>query len=162
MLKVFEDSDFPLLESWITDADLLLQFSGTDFNYPITLSQLIDYKFLYPERKFYIGYTPENIPFAFGEIIPQNNSIPRLGRVLIGDPSLRGRGHGKYFTQLLVDECKLRFSTSVVELLVWNENKAAINCYRAIGFVYCAEKEKTLVVNNRSFDIHRMTYTFSK
>ncbi|HEY0054947.1 MAG TPA: GNAT family N-acetyltransferase [Pedobacter sp.] len=162
MLKQYEDTDFPILENWIADADLLLQFSGTDFSYPIKQKQIFDYRLLYPDRKFYIGYTPENIPFAFGEIIPQDNGIPRLARVLVGDPGLRGRGLGKYFIQLLVDECKLKFSISSVELLVWDKNPAAISCYQAIGFVYSPEKEKTLIVNDLSFDIHRMTYTFSK
>jgi RimJ/RimL family protein N-acetyltransferase len=82
--------------------------------------------------------------------------------VLIGDPDLRGKGLGKYFIKLLVDECKFRFNASTVELLVWDKNFAAINCYKAIGFVYFDEKETTLIVNDQSFDIHRMIFTFSK
>ena len=159
MLREFAESDFQILESWIADANLLLQFSGTDFSFPITRKQIADYHLQYPERRFYLGYTEEDQPVAFGEIIPQSSGVPRLGRLLIGDPNLRGKGLGKYFVKLLVDECKLRFGTLKVELLVSNKNVAAISCYQAVGFDYSPQKEKTLTVNNESFDIHRMTFT---
>lgn len=44
MLKQYENRDFKLLQSWVTDAELLFQFAGTDFHYPITEQQLTVYK----------------------------------------------------------------------------------------------------------------------
>lgn len=106
MLKPYKSSDFKLLQKWATDAALLLQFSGTDFSYPLTEQQIQDYQDSYPDRHLYIGYTLEELPFAFGEIIPQESGYPRLARILVGEPSLRGKGLGRYFIKLLLEVIK--------------------------------------------------------
>lgn len=160
MLKPYTDSAFNLLEKWITDPELLLQFAGTDFSFPVTREQISDYKSNHPERSFYLGYTFNMTPFGFGEIIPQENGRPRLGRILVGDPALRGQGLGRYFITLLLNECKHRFPSDGVDLYVWNMNTAAIRCYSAVGFKYDIEKCTTLIHKNTSYDIHKMTFTF--
>ncbi|MBC7914089.1 MAG: GNAT family N-acetyltransferase [Pyrinomonadaceae bacterium] len=158
MLRSYTDLDFDLLKGWVTSADLLLQYSGTDFSYPLTRSQFSTYQQKYPDRLFYIGYTVDNQPYAFGEIIPQESGIPRLARILIGEPNLRGVGLGKYFIHLLMKECTNRFEHPNVELFVWDKNLAAIRCYESVGFVYNPVKEKILIHENESYAIHKMTY----
>lgn len=160
MIKAYTNSDFKLLEKWITDAALLLQFSGTDFTYPITQQQIFNYQELYPDRSFYIGYSQNDIPFAFGEIIPQESGQPRLGRILIGDSRQRGQGFGKYFMKMLIAECKNVYNCSMVELFVWDKNQPAIKCYESVGFEYLREKHKTLIHNGVSYNIHKMIYSF--
>lgn len=160
MLKHFANADFPLLESWITDANLLLQFSGTDFSYPLTKSQILNYQEKHLDRTFYLGYTSDNIPFAFGEIIPQESGIPRIARVLVGRPEMRGRSLGKYFIKLLLNESKQSFDCEEAELFVWNENHQAISCYKAVGFNYLPEKHRTLIHDEKSYHILRMTFKF--
>jgi RimJ/RimL family protein N-acetyltransferase len=156
MLKPYTSLDFHLLEKWVTSPELLFQFSGTDFSYPITEQQILSYQSSHPERIFYIGYSQNNIPFAFGEIIPQESGAPRLGRVLIGESRLRGFGFGKYFTKMLVDECKHIYNCTRVELLVWDKNQMAIKCYKSVGFEYIAEKHNSLVHDGVSYNIHKM------
>jgi len=158
MLKRFSSSDFPLLESWVIDADLLLQFSGTDFNYPLTEKQLSDYQLVHPDRKMYIGYSQNEIPFAFGEIIPQEGGQPRLGRILIGDPRQRGQGFGKYFIRMMVEECRRLYACSQVELFVWDKNQQAIKCYKSVGFEYLPEKQNCVVHEDVRYDIYKMIY----
>jgi len=160
MIRPYTSADFKQLESWVTDAALLLQFSGTDFSYPITEQQIEDYRTIHPDRCFYMGYTKENVPFAFGEIISQKGAGPRLGRILVGEPGLRGLGLGKCFIKLLVEECKRVYDCDTVELFVWDKNAAAIRCYAAVGFKYLPEKCKTLVHEGISYDIYKMVYTF--
>lgn len=151
--------DFHLLEKWVTSPELLFQFSGTDFSYPITEQQILNYQLLHPDRSFYIGYSQNDIPFAFGEIIPQENGAPRLGRILIGESRLRGLGFGKYFTKMLVGECKRIYDCTRVELLVWDKNQMAIKCYKSVGFEYIAEKHNSLVHDGVSYNIHKMIRT---
>ncbi|MBC8054506.1 MAG: GNAT family N-acetyltransferase [Sphingobacteriaceae bacterium] len=158
MIKLYRDSDFILLQNWVTDAELLLQFSGTDFTYPITIQQISNYQKENPARCFYIGYSSENNPYAFGEIISQKTGVPRLGRILIGDPAVRGKGMGRYFITLLIDECRRRFQTDRVELFTSHLNHNAIRCYESAGFIFNPVKEKTLMYQDRSFNIHKMTY----
>lgn len=159
MLKPYKNSDFKLLDSWVTDAELLLQFSGTDFSYPLTEQQIQDYKDTYPDRRFYIGYTHDGLPFSFGEIIPQEGGCPRLARILVGEPSLRGQGLGRYFIELLVKEAMKIYNTDIVELFTWEKNYAAIRCYESVGFKFLPEKSKTMVHEGISYDIHKMVFT---
>jgi RimJ/RimL family protein N-acetyltransferase len=159
MLKAYENAHFHILDSWVTDADLLLQFSGTDFSYPLTEKQLSDYQILHPDRRFYMGYTSDGVPFAFGEIIPQENGYPRLARVLVGEPTSRGQVLGRYFIQLLVSESIKLYQINTVELFTWEKNHAAIKCYESVGFKFLPEKCKVMVHNGISYNIHKMIYT---
>lgn len=160
MLKPYLDSNFKLLQTWVTDESLLLQFSGTDFTFPITKKQITDYQNKNPDRRFYVGFTEDNLPFAFGEIIPQVTKIPRLGRILVGDQNLRGKGLGKKFIGMLLQECALKFHCIKVELLVWDKNYQAIKCYQSVGFSYDSSKHLTLVHKENTYHIHKMTYQF--
>lgn len=160
MLRPYTKTDFPFLEKWVDSAELLLQFAGTDFSWPLTEKQLSDYQNLHPDRSFYMGTTGNQVPFAFGEIIPQENNIPRLGRIIIGDSASRGKGLGRQFVNLLLEECWSKNFKQAVDLFVWDKNTAAIKCYQAVGFIYNPEKEITLTIENQSYNIHRMTYTF--
>ncbi|ETZ23254.1 GNAT family N-acetyltransferase [Pedobacter sp. V48] len=158
MLKPYKSSDFKLLENWVIDAALLLQFSGTDFSYPLTEHQIQDYRKTYPDRHFYIGYTLEKLPFAFGEIIPQESGYPRLARILVGEPSLRGQGLGRYFIKLLLEESQRLYKTNTVELFTWEKNYAAIRCYESVGFKFLTEKSKTMIHKGINYDIHKMIF----
>jgi len=157
MLKPFCDTDFELLENWVTGPDILFQFAGTGFIYPITREQLQQYRSKYPERQFYIGYTTDNVPFSFGEIIPQDNDSVRLARLLIGDPLLRGKGLGVYFVRFLIEECIARFKTNNVDLFVWDNNLAAIKCYKKAGFNFVPVEPFAMVYNNETYNLLKMT-----
>ncbi|SER06745.1 GNAT family N-acetyltransferase [Pedobacter rhizosphaerae] len=159
MLQAYTSAYFHILESWVTDADLLLQFSGTDFSYPITEKQIEDYQLLHPDRRFYIGYTADGVPFAFGEIIPQENGCPRLARILVGNSALRGQGLGRSFIKMLLTESIKLYRTKRVELFTWEKNYAAIRCYESVGFKFLPERCKEMVHNGKRFNIHKMIYT---
>lgn len=156
MIKPYDSTDFGLIESWVTDAELLLQFSGTDFSYPLTEQQIQAYQAKYPERSFYIGYTVDGLPFAFGEIIPQESGYPRLARILIGEASQRGQGLGRCFIKMLQEECKRVYATDTVELFVWEKNYAAIKCYESVGFVFLPETRFSMTHDAITYDIYKM------
>lgn len=162
MIKPYTSSDFKLLDAWVTDADLLLQFSGTDFSYPLTEEQIVEYCARHPDRRLYIGYTVNGVPFAFGEIIPQESGYPRLARILVGEPMHRGQGLGRYFIRLLVRECKRLYNTDSVELFTWEKNYPAIKCYESVGFRFLPERCKEMVHECVSYNIHKMIYTGGK
>jgi RimJ/RimL family protein N-acetyltransferase len=159
MLKPYTSDDFKLLEKWVTDEDLLLQFAGTDFSYPITTQQMTNYESNFPERCFYVAYENET-PFAFGEIILQDSGIPKLARILVGEPLLRGKGLGGKFIKSLLAESARLYNTKTVELLVWDQNIAAIKCYERAGFIYSPEIYTVLVWKDKKYNIHKMTYYF--
>ncbi len=98
-LRLFDDTDFGWLQSWVTSPELLFQFSGERLSYPLTLWQLTAYRAMHPDRRMYMAWM-DGQPAAFGEIIPQDNDRPRLGRILVGDPVMRGKGVGTVYRRL--------------------------------------------------------------
>lgn len=156
MLRPYTPADFPLLCRWITDADLLFRFAGTEFNFPITEDQLRRYGDQYPDRRFYIAAI-EGQPYAFGEIIPQGPGSVRLGRLLVGAPEQRGKGLGTALVQALLAEAITRFAAEKVDLYVWVRNTAAIRCYRKAGFSFTADEPLCLLHGGRIYDLRKMS-----
>ena len=67
--------------------------------------------------------------------IDLRNKSARVCRVLVGEPSLRGRGIG---TQMMRRLLKIGFDQlglHRIDLFVFDFNKAAIRCYEKLGFV---------------------------
>lgn len=155
ILHRFEEADFDWLQGWVTSPELLFQFSGERFSYPLRLEQLTEYRAEHPDRHMYTAWLGGD-PVAFGEIIPQDNGRPRLGRILVGNPAMRGRGLGARFIMALVDECGRLYACDAVELNVWDENTAAIRCYEKAGFVFQPSDRVVLQAFGRSFNIHKM------
>jgi len=134
MLRTFTPSDFSQLSSWVTSEELLLQFSATAFPFPLKYSDMQAYMDEHPDRRFYMASDTELGDYGFGEIIPQPGNAPRLGRLLIGEPTLRGKGLGKKLISLLLDECRKTHAAAAVELFVLTDNYRAIKCYENMGF----------------------------
>ncbi len=159
-LTQYSTKYFDFLNRWITDADLLFQFAGTEFSFPITEKQVTDYQQKNPDRSFYIGLNETNEAVAFGEIIPQENNIPRIGRLLIGNPNERGKGYGTSFIHLLLAKCRVLFQTKTVELFVLEDNLAAIHCYKKIGFRFLPNQIWEVSHNGQKYFLHKMACNF--
>ena len=155
-LTKYSSAYFDFLNHWITDAELLFQFAGTEFSYPITEEQLTNYQYKNPDRSFYIGLNEADEAVAFGEIIPQENNVPRLGRLLIGNPEDRGKGYGTSFINLLLAECKKKFQTNSVELFVLEGNAPAIKCYQKIGFQFLPGQIWEVSHKQQKYSLHKL------
>ncbi|HYH16947.1 MAG TPA: GNAT family protein [Flavisolibacter sp.] len=155
-LRRYQPPDFALLAQWVTSPELLFQFAGTDFTFPLTSTQLDVYQAAHPDRLFYVACLPNNKPFAFGEIIPQDTNTPRLGRLLVGDTAKRGKGLGAIFVQLLVDECIRLFHCKHIELYVLRDNVQARRCYEKVGFSFVADASFQLIGNDETYTIDKM------
>jgi RimJ/RimL family protein N-acetyltransferase len=162
MIRKYLAEDFEILQSWVISKDLLLQFAGTDFQYPLSKDALSSYQQANLDRSFYLGIDSNSIPYAFGEIILQNDNVPRLARILIGKPRNRGLGMGQLFIKDLIQKCINTYNCPAIELFVWDQNYSAIKCYSNVGFELLPEKHKTLIHEDKYYDIYKMTYNASK
>lgn len=156
-IRNFEPADFAFLQQWVTSPELLFQYSGDHFRFPLNVDQVMEYRNEHPDRPQYVGLL-DTIPVAFGEIIPQDCGWPRLGRILIGDPSVRGKGLGHRFVAALVVECVRLYGCGTVDLNVWDENIAARRCYEKAGFVFQQNEQTVVHAFDRDFNIHRMVW----
>lgn len=157
MLIPYDPTYFKVLNTWITDEDVLFQYSGTSFSYPFSEQQLLHYQRKYPDRKFYMGLHPDQTPFAFGEIVPQDAYTVRLARILVGEIKSRGKGLGESFIRALLTEAQQRFRVVCVDLFVLADNAAAIRCYSKAGFTFVDYDEISLIHKGKEYSIRRMS-----
>lgn len=141
-LKYFESTDFQQLINWINTEEFLSQWGGANqFEYPLSESQLSNYivnanredsdtfayKVVYRESGKTIGH------ISLGRI-DRANKKGRIGRVLIGDKSVRGQGIGQ---QMIREVLRIAFEKQKlhrVSLGVYDFNASAIACYENSGF----------------------------
>ncbi|TSI02583.1 GNAT family N-acetyltransferase [Lysinibacillus sp. BW-2-10] len=146
-LRFFERSDFQQLINWIETPEFLLQWGGPKFNFPLTEQQLETYLkdannasssiLVYSVIELETGNVIGHI--SLGNI-DRNNKSARVGKVLVGDKNVRGKGIGlmmmKEILNIAFEELKLRR----VSLGVFDFNAPAIACYEKVGF----KKERLL------------------
>ena len=141
-LQEFEKSDIKQLVDWIDSPAGLLQWAGPAFHFPLTEKQLEDYVenanreeadvFIYKARDVETGRVVGHI--SLGRIDRKHRSA-RVGKVLVGDRDVRGKGIGG---QMIANVLKIAFdelNMHRVSLGVFDFNTAAIACYEKAGFV---------------------------
>lgn len=141
-LKYFERIDFKQLIDWIDSPQFLLQWGGPAFAYPLTENQLekyienannensdtLIYKVTDNETGNVIGH------ISLGKIDRINKSA-RVGKVLVGDKSVRGKGVGKLLMKEILKVAFDELNLHRVSLGVFDFNLSAIACYEKAGFI---------------------------
>jgi len=145
-LRLADLSDFYTIVDWAKDhdADFLAQWAGRGFAHPLKLSQLMAQ---YPKGI----NSPEAGAFIYmiykdslqGECIGTVQFLGMdaaaktsyLGRFLIKDENLRGRGYGKQALREMLRIGFEEFGLEVIKLNVFDFNLRAIRCYEDVGFV---------------------------
>ncbi|MED4202913.1 GNAT family protein [Neobacillus mesonae] len=141
-LKYFDRSDFKQLIEWIDSPQFMLQWSGPTFEYPLTESQLekyienansenaeaMIYKVIETETGKVIGH------ISLGRIDRKHKSA-RIGKVLIGDQSVRGKGIGQQMINGILSIAFDELHLHRVSLGVFDFNTSAITCYEKAGFI---------------------------
>jgi RimJ/RimL family protein N-acetyltransferase len=133
-LEKFTEIDFQRLINWIEKEEILIQFSGPIFKFPLTKEQLS--KYLYSENiiSFKVINLETNEIIGHSEIYKSENNQVKLCRILIGDINQRGKGFGKEIVNELVKYSYENLNAEKIELNVYDWNKSAIICYEKTGF----------------------------
>jgi RimJ/RimL family protein N-acetyltransferase len=140
-LQYFVPSDFQQLISWSGDEAFLLQWAGPEFKYPLTEDQLLEYikgandiershRLIYKAMETETNQTVGHI--SIGRIERDNRSA-RIGKVLIGNKSSRGKGDG---TQIMQQALRIGFEElhlHRISLGVFDFNESARKCYGKTG-----------------------------
>jgi len=152
-LRAFTRSDYAQLISWISNAEMLMQFAGPRFTFPLTASQL-DGTLNEPNR-YAFAVTENGKTIGHAEIYIGTTKA-WIGRIIIGDPTLRGKGKGKQLMDLLLQIVFIQHQQQVVELNVFDWNTAAIKCYESMGFVINPNGNTTRHVNGEARTVLNM------
>lgn len=129
-----EQSDFETFKSWIDEKDDLFQFAGPMFNFPVTNAQLERY--ITDERRIVFKVVLADTKRMIGNAeLNFENTLPRLSRILIGDLDNRNKGIGIHIVNKLLEKLFVNREFEKADLNVFDWNKAAIRCYKKVGFV---------------------------
>ena len=155
-LKKFTKEDYDALVSWIDSAELLMQFAGPHLHFPLTHQQLEQncadknrycYSVIHADNQKAIGHA---------EIFLTGTSA-LLGRIIIADEQLRGKGLGKKIIHLLLDISFNELQQQLAELYVFDWNTGAIKCYEQAGFNTNKSKQLVRDVNGKTWIAFNMT-----
>ena len=146
-LRLFTEEDCDRLIGWVPDARFLMLWAGPCYAWPLDRNQLL--ATLARTR----GYRPAYFMFkalesvsgcTIGHIELQRfeRRAGHIGRVLVGDPDSRGKGYGKELVSLIVRFAFTDLGFDLLTLNVYDNNTAAVECYRSLGFrqIECREK----------------------
>ena len=137
-LRALEPEDCEVLESWVTSADALLQWSGPrDFRWPLDRAQLRRDLDGAGEHRQLFAAVEEGGGMLVGHAmltIHPDHRLGVIGRVLI-DPGQRGSGLGVALMREIVRVGCDEVGLHRLQLAVYDFNAAAIACYQRVGFV---------------------------
>ena len=141
ILQKFEQSDFNELISWISDENILTNWSGSLFSFPLTHESLEwyieDTNIIDISDAFVYKVIDETTGCSIGHIslggISWKNKSSRISRVLIGNHTARGKG---YCQLIMAAVLKIGFEELGLHRIclgVYETNQAAISCYKKSG-----------------------------
>lgn len=134
-LKPFEKSDFCQLIKWIESPRFLMQFGAHSFTFPLDEKQLTAY--LKNDQIIAFKVVNRENGAVIGHIslqVDKRNNSARIGRVLVGDRTVRGQGIGQAMMEEIVGIGFDFYRVHRVSLGVFDFNIAAISCYEKVGF----------------------------
>ncbi len=156
-LKPFGEEDFEKLISWVDSKELLLQFAGYVFEYPLTEEQLVAYISDEKRHAFKVVNPQTNETIGHAEIYLLEPKVALLCRILIGKEEYRGKGLGQQIMHQLIASAFEMPDVEMAELNVFDWNTPAIKCYEKTGFRINPDKIKTAEVNGAIWTAINMT-----
>jgi RimJ/RimL family protein N-acetyltransferase len=144
-LEKFSRAHYNDLIAWIQTAEDLMQFAGPSYIFPLTKEQL-DHS-LMDENRYAFSVILSGKVIGYCELYTKEQSI-HLGRILIGNKNLRGKGIGTQIVNELLHFGFNNFDKPIAELNVFDWNISAIACYKKVGFQLNNEKKIERRINN--------------
>ncbi len=141
-LETFGPKDFQQLIDWIDTEELLIKWSGSLFSFPLTMesmewyikgsniineSDAFSYKAVDTETGEMVGH------ISLGGL-SWRNKASRISRVLVGKTAPQGKGICQQMTKAALKIGFEELGLHRISLGVYENNKAALNCYLKSGF----------------------------
>ena len=143
VLRQFGRDDFSRLMGWVDEAgtEFFVQWAGTAFTYPLDKAQLEAHlaEAEGPEasRRLFAAVDDENEEVV-GHVelsrVDRANRSATVARLLVGEPSARGKGIGAQIVTALLDIAFGELELHRLDLYVIDFNLAAIRLYESLGF----------------------------
>lgn len=150
MIKLlpFTQVDFETFKSWISNAEELFQFAGPILTHPVTDNQLDNYIKMTDKIPLKVVLESTNETIGHCELNFENGN-KRLSRILVGKKELRGQKIGEEIVRTMINILFEDKATQEVDLNTFDWNKAAIRCYKKVGFRINHEQTDQMNVNGK-------------
>jgi len=140
-LEPFESSDFQQLIDWIDNEELLIQWSGSLFSFPLTTKSLDwylrDSNIINESDAFIYKAVDTDTGEAVGHIslggLSWKNRSSRISRVFVSNIAKK-RGICQQMTRAVLKIGFEELGLHRISLGVYENNKSALNCYLKSGF----------------------------
>lgn len=139
-LAQFKKDDFEQLMEWIYDEEILINWSGSLFSFPLSFKSLewyIQDTNIINESDAFVFKAIDAVGTAVGHIslggISWKNRSARITRVLIGNASNRGKGCCREMIEAVLKIAFAELKLHRVSLGVYQNNISAIRCYEKAG-----------------------------
>jgi RimJ/RimL family protein N-acetyltransferase len=163
-LEYFEEQDVEQLMSWINSEELMINWAGNLFSFPLSQKAmkwyLKDTNDLQKSDALVYRVVDEESAEVVGHIslggISRKNRSARISRVLVGSAAYKGKGLCKHMMRAV---CKVGFETlglHKISLGVYSFNEAAIKCYQSAGFVIEGVSRDALFHNGEFWSLVEM------
>jgi RimJ/RimL family protein N-acetyltransferase len=164
-LEYFTEDDFDLLLQWINNEEVLQNWTGSMFSFPLTREKLewyiedandpdssdvFIYKAVDTESKKTVGH------ISLGSISEKNRSA-RISRVLVGSTCERGKGYCTAMIQEVLRTGFEKMRLHRIALGVYATNHSAIRCYQRCGFVKEGISRDVLKYENEFWSLVEMS-----
>jgi RimJ/RimL family protein N-acetyltransferase len=159
-LRPYKLSDIEYLIKWMGDEYAFAQWCANKFAYPLTKEQLFSYYNIYEnDENAWIMTALNNEGIPVGHILMrmadyQKESI-HFG-FIITDPQIRRKGLGKEMVSLAVKYAFEILKVKRITLGVFDNNPAAHNCYKAVGFVDDKYNENAYSFGDDKWGVYNM------
>jgi RimJ/RimL family protein N-acetyltransferase len=142
-LREFTRDDISRLVDWVNSGgpDFFVRWAGTAFEYPLTEPQLdahmAEAEGAEATRRIFAAVdhaTGEVVGHAEFSRIDRKNRSASISRMLVGEPSARGKGIGKQIVSRLLDVAFDEMALHRVDLYVLELHVSALSMYKNLGF----------------------------
>ncbi|EFV74751.1 hypothetical protein HMPREF1013_05009 [Bacillus sp. 2_A_57_CT2] len=160
-LEPFTEKDFDLLISWISTPELMVQWSGAHFKFPLNHEQLAKYisSANLETSSEYICKVLANDEIV-GHIslgrVDRVNETARIGKVFIS-PTARGKGYASEMIHQILNLAFQELRLNRISLGVFDFNLPAIKIYEQAGFQKEGLLRQTNKVRNKYWNLIEMS-----
>lgn len=163
-LELFDRSDFQQLIDWVDTEELLIKWSGSLFSFPLTMESMEWYidgsNIINKSDAFTFKAIDEDTGQVVGHIslggLSWKNRSSRISRVLVGSNAAKGKGICQQMTKAVLKIGFEDLGLHRISLGLYENNKAALNCYLKCGLSIEGVSRDVLWFNNEYLSMIEM------
>lgn len=168
-LQSFSQEDIKQFISWVTDERFLLQFAGPQYKIDSLQEQLLE------QIKDSNSKMPQSLLYRVVDLLQNevighiqllridwDKRVATIGRVIIGNEEMRGKGIGAKVMDSLLKIAFGDLDFQEIYLSVYEFNLSAIKCYEKVGFESISIIENGTQYKGETWGVIRMAISKEK